>query len=144
MVSESIKKVFSILNIFFNSFSIEFFSTEECGVTPHCLYRDSSHLSPLNLLFLDLAWSSVIYDISLPHKQSCNMNLKWLYLKIYYYSKYSSYPPETVQIIKGGPEMSKNYLAPLKPKFLFLALLLCLIQMQKQHQCSHSYLQVTF
>ena len=57
------------------------------------------------------------------------MNLKWLSLKIYCYSKYSSYPQETVRIIKGGPGAGKNYLAPLKPKFLFLAF--CLIQIQK-------------
>ena len=52
-VSGSIKKFFSIdyvniylfnrylFNIFFNRFSIEFFSRENCGVTLYCLYRDS-------------------------------------------------------------------------------------------------------
>ena len=38
---------------------------------------------------------------------------------------------EIVRTIKSGPEKRKNCLALVKPKFLFLGLLSCSIQMQK-------------
>ena len=38
---------------------------------------------------------------------------------------------ESFRIIKNGPEKCKNYLAFVKPTFLFPALLSCSIQMQK-------------
>ena len=38
---------------------------------------------------------------------------------------------EVFRIIKRAPEKRKNYLVLVKPKFLFLALISCSIQMQK-------------
>ena len=88
-LSQLIMSIFIFSQYFFQLFLHRFFSTETCGVTPHCLYRDSLTLSPLILLCSDLPWNSVICDISFPRKQYCDMNLKWLYLKVYHYSKYS-------------------------------------------------------
>ena len=44
-------------------------------------------LISLIFLFLDLVWNSVIYDIALPCKHPCNVNLKCLYLRYILISK---------------------------------------------------------
>ena len=60
-VGKSIKKLFSPLIksifIFFHIFFNRFFPVEKCGVTPHCLYRDSLTLPSLypqkHAIFID-------------------------------------------------------------------------------------------